>query len=356
MANGLELPTLAVELKQVCKQYGGKRILDHVNLTLTQGEFFALVGPSGSGKSTLLRMVSGIDVPDQGEVWLQGVPVTELPPYRRPVHTVFQNYALFPHLTVAGNVAFPLKVAGVRGSDLAERVDRALGWVKLEGLAERPVGQLSGGQQQRVALARALVREPQCVLLDEPLAALDMHLRGHTLQFLQELQKRLKVTYLYVTHDRDEALRAAHRVGILRDGRLEQVGRPEEVYRAPATPFVAEFLGAINWLEGVVEVRNGQPGICLGGSAWSSENLPALPEPGTAVRVGIRPAAVRLHPEGPLQLRVRDRQFHGDTFLLHLAGPHGLHVVAEHAAHHPCPELGATVSAGWWSMHVFPAQ
>ena len=343
----------AVELRAVSKRYGGCLVLDDVNLALARGEFFALVGPSGSGKSTLLRMISGMDTPDAGEIWLEGVNVTGQAAHRRPVHTVFQNYALFPHLDVAGNVAFPLAVAGVSRPERAARVRRALSWVKLEDLASRRIDQLSGGQQQRVALARALVKEPSCVLLDEPLAALDIHLRGHTLAFLQELQSRLAVTYLYVTHDRDEALRAAHRIGVLRAGRLEQVGAPEEVYHRPKTAFVAEFMGPINWLPGVIASQNGTPGIRLYQGSWTPAAATGLPE-NRAVKLGIRPADIRLAQDGWLAARVTAREFRGDSRLLKVsAGEQPVHV--EIRADEAAPGIGEEVRLTWpaAAAHIF---
>jgi ABC-type Fe3+/spermidine/putrescine transport system ATPase subunit len=347
----------AVELGGVTKWYDGKVILDGVDLSLPRGEFLALVGPSGSGKSTLLRMVSGIDVPDAGKVWLQGKEVTHEPPYRRPVHTVFQNYALFPHLTVAGNVDFPLRVAGVPRAERDQRVRQALNWVKLDEFAERRIDQLSGGQQQRVALARALVKEPQCVLLDEPLAALDMHLRGHTLQLLQELQARLGLTYLYVTHDREEALRAAHRIGILRGGRLEQLDTPEEVYHRPRTAFVAEFMGPINWLRGVVEASAGRPGLRLPGGHWTPLPTKTTADAGS-LRLGVRPAHVRLCADGGLPVRVAGRQFRGDTILLHLTDETGVNLHAEMRTDGSPPGQGELVRAAWAveAVHVFSDQ
>ena len=244
----------AVELKGVCKGFGDRTILSGIDLAIARGEVLVLVGPSGSGKSTLLKIVSGIETPDAGQVWLSGEDCTEVPPYRRPVHTVFQNYALFPHLDVAGNVAFPLAVAGVPAARRGPLVEQALGWVHMQRHARRRIDALSGGEKQRVALARALVDQPQCVLLDEPLSALDPHLRAGTLELLEELQAELGLTYLFITHDREEALRIGHRIGVLNHGRLEQIGPPEEVYRRPATAFVASFLGKINWLSGINEL------------------------------------------------------------------------------------------------------
>jgi ABC-type Fe3+/spermidine/putrescine transport system ATPase subunit len=283
----------AVELRKVSKQFGTRSVLERVSLSIGRGEFFALVGPSGSGKSTLLKMVSGIDSPDSGEVWLSGHEVTSLPPHRRQVHTVFQNYALFPHLDVSGNVAFPLRMAGVSRSVCEERVARALDWVELREFASRRVEGLSGGERQRVALARALVNESDAVLLDEPLSALDPHLRGQTLRLLQSIQSRLGVAYLYVTHDRDEALRAAHRIGVLNGGRLEQVGTPEEIYRRPATAFVASFMGPINWLRGLLRKEAGTAFLELPRGDRVPLDGRALPDVSRLV-LGIRPEDIRL--------------------------------------------------------------
>src|SRR3954469_21912925 len=225
-------------------------VLDDINLSVARGEIVVIVGPSGCGKSTLLKIVSGIETADRGQVLLSGRDCTALPAYRRPVHTVFQNYALFPHLDVTADVAFPLNVAGVPRAAGERLVHEALGWVKLQAHARRRVDSLSGGERQRVALARALVDSPHCVLLDEPLSALDPHLRAETLELLQGIQKRLETTFLFITHDREEALRLGHRIGVLNGGRLEQVGTPQEMYDAPRTAFVASFLGKINWIAG----------------------------------------------------------------------------------------------------------
>lgn len=254
----LETCNPVVELRGVTKRLAGRLVLDDIRLAVEEGEFFALVGPSGSRKSTLLKMVSGIEPADSGEVWLRGKDVTSLPPYRRDVHTVFQSYALFPHLDAEGNVGFPLRVAGVAREERRRRVARALSWVQLDRFSKRRIEKLSGGERQRVAVARALVDEPACVLLDEPLAALDPHLRGSTLDLLEEIQSRLGVTYIYVTHDRQEALRAADRIAVLRDGRLEQVGTPMELYRYPESPFVASFLGPMNWFDGEICASDAQ--------------------------------------------------------------------------------------------------
>jgi ABC-type Fe3+/spermidine/putrescine transport system ATPase subunit len=331
----------AVQIVEVHKRYGDRVILDGIDLTVGQGEFFALLGPSGSGKSTLLKMVSGIETADQGEVLLGGQDVTGVPPYRRPVHTVFQNYALFPHLNVAENVAFPLRVAGVARAEREERVRRALGWVKLEGFARQRVERLSGGERQRVALARALVDEPAVVLLDEPLSALDPHLRHQTLELLQETQARLKATYLYVTHDREEALRAAHRIGVLNRGRLEQVGTPEDLYHCPRTAFVAGFVGPINWLPPVGPVGN-------------RPEAPAGWKPAPRI-TGVRPEHLRLGSAGILQARVVQRQFAGASVSVRLTTDDGTSLTAELPGDVPVPVVGEPVWVSWppERAHVF---
>jgi ABC-type Fe3+/spermidine/putrescine transport system ATPase subunit len=327
-----------------------------MDLAAGRAEVFALVGPSGSGKTTLLKIVSGIEVPDSGQVWLSGQNVTAVPSYRRRVHTVFQNYALFPHLDVAGNVGFPMRVAGMPRQQRRRQVLRALSWVKLDHFASRRVDSLSGGERQRVALARALVDDPDCVLLDEPLSSLDPHLRAQTLELLQDLQTRLKVTYLYVTHDREEALRAAHRVGVLHQGRLEQVGTPEEVYHRPRTAFVASFVGPINWLNGELAGLCGRVAIRL--ATGHDVPLDGQPLPGArAVRLGVRPEDVQLGSEGFFSACVVNRQFSGSAVSLRLTAPGGLTLSAELRGDRRPPQVGEVVGVTWAarSAHLFTA-
>jgi ABC-type Fe3+/spermidine/putrescine transport system ATPase subunit len=285
-------------------------------------------------------------------VRLAGRDVTALPPYRRPVHTVFQNYALFPHLSVAGNVGFPLRMAGLGRAEIGPRVERALSWVQLDGFGPRRVDQLSGGERQRVALARALADEPACVLLDEPLSALDPHLRGRTLEFLQATQARLGLSYLYVTHDREEALRAAHRLAVLHRGRLQQVGTPEALYRRPANAFVAGFVGPITWLPGSVS----GDGVRL--AAGATVPLPEGDPPSAReVVVGVRPEDVRIDDSGFLTAKVVARQFAGATVSLRLtvAGGPPLAVELRGGA---VPAVGEEVRVSWpaAAAHVFAAE
>ena len=237
-----------VEIREVTKRFGEVTAVDEVSLDIRRGELFSLLGPSGCGKTTLLRMVGGLEAPTAGTVRIAGIDVTRVPPHRRPAHMVFQQYALFPHLTVAENVGFGLRYkADMPRSAHAAKVGEALAQVRLAGLEKRLPHQLSGGQRQRVALARALVLEPQVLLLDEPLAALDPQLREEVQVELKHLQRTLGITFLFVTHDREEALGMSDRVAVMRQGRVEQVGTPAEIFERPATRFAAEFLGAANF-------------------------------------------------------------------------------------------------------------
>jgi len=246
--------TAAVTLDRVSCVFGTTghevRAVDGVDLTIDAGEFFTLLGPSGSGKTTCLRMIGGFTLPTAGRVLIGGEDVTLRPPYARPVNTVFQDYALFPHMSIRDNVAYPLMVRKVARSERAKRADELLALVQLPGVGDRRPAQLSGGQRQRVALARALINQPQVLLLDEPLGALDLKLREQMQSELKALQRRLGITFLFITHDQHEALSMSDRIGVFNAGRLEQVGTPQQVYDTPATHFVAQFVGAANVLAG----------------------------------------------------------------------------------------------------------
>jgi spermidine/putrescine ABC transporter ATP-binding subunit len=241
-----------VRIEGLVKTYGATRAVDGVTLTARAGEFLTLLGPSGSGKTTTLSCVAGFAVPDEGGVFIDGAPVTFVPPFKRNVGMVFQNYALFPHMTVAENLAFPLRMRKLSAATIRERVAWALALVQLEGLGHRAPRQLSGGQQQRVALARAVVFEPPVLLMDEPLGALDRKLRIEMQLELKRLQARLGVTVIYVTHDQEEALTLSDRIAVMNHGRIEQLGDPTELYERPHTAFVAQFIGESNRLEGAV--------------------------------------------------------------------------------------------------------
>jgi putative spermidine/putrescine transport system ATP-binding protein len=244
----------AVQLEAVSCRFGSGaaevRAVDNVDLTIEAGEFFTLLGPSGSGKTTCLRMIGGFVLPTRGRVLIGGEDVSQRPPYARPVNTVFQDYALFPHMSIRDNVAYSLMVRAVPRAERERRVDELLALVQLPGVGDRRPAQLSGGQRQRVALARALINQPQVLLLDEPLGALDLKLREQMQSELKALQRRLGITFLFITHDQHEALSMSDRIGVFNQGRLEQVGTPREVYDAPCTRFVADFVGAANVLDG----------------------------------------------------------------------------------------------------------
>ncbi len=245
-----EMPHV-LELKELSKQYATHLAVDGVSLTVGVGEFFSLVGPSGCGKTTTLRLIGGFEQATSGDILLDGQPVSQLPPYRRNVSTVFQNYALFPHLSVARNVGFGLeRRPGHSAADVRRRVSEALALVQLEEKAERRPHQLSGGERQRVALARSLVLEPKLLLLDEPLSALDPNLRKQMRSELKALQRRTGIAFLFVTHDQEEALSLSDRLAVMHAGRIQQIGTPRELYRSPGCRFVAEFLGLVNWVNG----------------------------------------------------------------------------------------------------------
>jgi putative spermidine/putrescine transport system ATP-binding protein len=245
-------PAPAVRLTGVAKHYGDVRAVDGVDLDIARGEFLSMLGPSGSGKTTVLRLVAGFEAPDAGRVELAGVDVTRLAPFDRDVNTVFQDYALFPHLTVGQNVEYGLRVKGVGKAERRARAAEALASVQLDGYDKRRPSQLSGGQRQRVALARALVNRPSVLLLDEPLGALDLKLRLGMQLELKQLQRETGITFVFVTHDQDEAMTMSDRIAVFNAGRIEQVGAPAEIYERPATAFVAGFVGTSNLLEGEV--------------------------------------------------------------------------------------------------------
>jgi len=248
-----------VRFDAVTKRFGTETAVDRLSLDIYEGEFFALLGPSGCGKTTLLRMLAGFETPNEGRVWLDGADISVVPPYRRPVNLMFQNYALFPHLSVAGNIAFGLKQEGLPRAEIETRVDDILALVRLEGFGQRKPDQLSGGQRQRVALARSLIKRPRVLLLDEPMAALDKKLREETQFELMDLQRKLGLTFIIVTHDQEEAMTVADRIGVMDRGQLRQVATPSEIYEQPNSRWVADFIGDVNLLEcKIVSAQGGQ--------------------------------------------------------------------------------------------------
>jgi len=291
-----------VQLEEVSKRFSDVAAVDRVSLTIREGEFFALLGPSGCGKTTLLRLLAGFETPDSGRILLDGRDIASVPPYRRPINMMFQSYALFPHLSVEGNIAFGLRQDRRRKSEIAARVAEMLALVQLEGYAKRKPHQLSGGQRQRVALARAIAKHPRVLLLDEPLAALDKKLRGETQFELMSLQDKLRLTFLVVTHDQQEAMTMADRMGVMKEGRLAQVGTPAEIYEQPSSRWVADFIGEINLIEGEVVGETASDGLAI--TSTAAGRLRVVGE-GNAVRSGdrvwvaLRPEKVRISRERP---------------------------------------------------------
>jgi spermidine/putrescine transport system ATP-binding protein len=276
-----------LEVRGVAKRFGARDVLKDISLHIASGEFITLLGESGSGKTTLLRLVAGFEQPTAGEIWMGGERLDTLPPYKRRVNTVFQHYALFPHLSVRENVAYGLRVKKTSATEIGGRVNEALRMVKMEEFAESSPSKLSGGQQQRVALARALVNRPLLLLLDEPLSALDANLRKQMQSELKALQRELSVTFLFVTHDQEEAMALSDRIALLRNGRLEQVASPREIYAHPATAYTAQFIGQTNLLR--CEIIGGT--ARCGALQWPADG------PSGAAIFSLRPEAVRLASE-----------------------------------------------------------
>ncbi|MDX6621143.1 MAG: hypothetical protein QOK36_3529 [Gaiellales bacterium] len=303
-----------VELVQASKRYApaAPLALDDVSLGIRAGEFFSLLGPSGSGKTTTLRLIAGFEAATRGTILLDGYDVTRVPPFKRDVNTVFQNYALFPHMNVRENVSYPLRMRRVARGEIAARVQEVLTLVEMSGYEARLPHQLSGGQRQRIALARALVGRPKVLLLDEPLGALDLQLRQQMQLALKNLQREVGITFIYVTHDQGEALAMSDRLAVMADGRLQQVGSPEDVYRAPATRFVASFIGKANLLDCTIAPSDGGSRVIAG--PFTLE-IPERHAPGRAI-VSVRYEAIAVaHPgasSGGLEAIVRDVVFLGD--------------------------------------------
>ena len=298
------MPEVDVRLVDVVKKFGDFLAVDHINLEVRDGEFFSLLGPSGCGKTTTLRMIGGFEQPTSGLIELQGKDVTWLPPYQRNVNTVFQSYALFPHLTIYENVAFGLRRRKVRDSEIKSRVGEMLRLVELPGYERRKPTQISGGQAQRVAIARALVNKPSVLLLDEPLGALDLKLRKRLQTELALIQRRVGTTFVFVTHDQEEAMALADRILILNEGRIEQIGTPEEIYRKPASLFAADFIGESNILRGKKD-----------GGAFVLESGAKVPisaqAPDAVTSVVIRPEALRIGGDGFIGAEVLSREYLG---------------------------------------------
>ena len=340
----------AVSISGITKRFGDVVAVDNIDLRIEDGEFFAMLGPSGCGKTTTLRMIAGLEFPTEGSLKIFGDEVGTLPPNKRPVNTVFQAYALFPHMTVAQNIGFGMKMRGLAKTKIARRVRGAVQLVQLEGMEERRPNQLSGGQQQRVALARALVNEPKVLLLDEPLGALDQKLRQEMQLELKALQREVGITFVFVTHDQEEALTMADRIAVMHEGALLQVGKPEEIYEQPANRFVADFIGRTNLLEGTVESADV---VCLtNGSRIPATSNHAV---GAPVAVSVRPERAHLHRRGeaPDDRPSVDGRLEGVTYLgnalVHTVALDWMkiEVRAENRSNAEVASVGDDVSVSW---------
>ncbi|MFQ5961027.1 MAG: ABC transporter ATP-binding protein [Candidatus Methylomirabilales bacterium] len=340
-----------LELKQVRKTFGQVPAIQEVSFGVEQGEFFTLLGPSGSGKSTILRLIAGFELPDNGEILLKGEGLGTTPPYRRPVNTVFQHYALFPHLSVFENVAFGLRMRHLPAPEIRGRVEEALAMVHMGDAAARQPHQLSGGEQQRVALARALINRPELLLLDEPLGSLDLKLRQQMQAELKSLQHHIGITFVYVTHDQHEALALSDRVAVMDRGRVLQVGTPAEIYERPRTRFVAEFVGQVSFLSGQVQsVGEGFVEVIVGGVPPQRVPASVSVPVGSRVLLLLRPEWVQLDRDGNgLPGRVVRVLYHGGETLCTVCLEADLEVVARStlSGHH----IGEEVRVSWDPAH-----
>ena len=348
-----------LEIRNVTRRFGEFAAVDNVSLSIEAGEFFTLLGPSGCGKTTLLRMIAGFDAPDAGSIVVDGKDMTGIPPEARNVHTVFQSYALFPHMTVAQNIAFPLQMANVDPAQIGRRVEEALEDVRLTGMDKRFPNELSGGQKQRVAVARALINRPKLLLLDEPLAALDAKLKESVQLELIGLQKEVGITFVYVTHDQSEALALSHRIAVMNHGRVEQVDEPSKIYGFPRNRFVADFIGQCNLLDGEIKSCVGdRMTIALSGIGDVAASNVESDAPGLKGALALRPEKVLIGRDLPAGAelnrfagKVHDFLYLGDVtiYIVELAGGMRIEALLPNSAAGRTKffEAGDAVQVGW---------
>ena len=344
---------VAVELSGVTKRFGEFVAVDDLTLDIYEGEFFSLLGPSGCGKTTTLRMIAGFEEPTEGGISVDGDPVRGVPPYRRPVNTVFQSYAIFPHLNVFDNVAFGLRRSGVKGEELQTRVTDACEMVQLSGFEQRKPNALSGGQQQRVALARALVNRPKVLLLDEPLGALDLKLRKEMQLYLKDLQHEVGITFIYVTHDQEEALTMSDRIAVMNEGKVQQVADPPTLYELPKNRFVADFIGQTNVFSGTVESVSGEH-VALripAGTTVEAISREVGLEVGAEAHAAVRPEKIRFGSEGDNVSTASIRQIVylgvSTQYIAELPGGEKLVLYQQNSREEDNPDVGQEVPVAW---------
>jgi spermidine/putrescine transport system ATP-binding protein len=348
--------TVAVELSAVTKRFGEFIAVDELTLDIYEGEFFSLLGPSGCGKTTTLRMIAGFEEPTEGGISVGGDPMRGVPPYRRPVNTVFQSYAIFPHLNVFDNVAFGLRRSGVKGEELHKRVTDACEMVQLSGFEKRKPSMLSGGQQQRVALARALVNHPEVLLLDEPLGALDLKLRKEMQLYLKNLQHEVGITFIYVTHDQEEALTMSDRIAVMNEGKVQQVADPPTLYELPRNRFVSDFIGQTNVFSGTVESVSGKR-ITLSTPSGKVEATAREVEVdvGAEAHAAVRPEKIRFGSEGDNVSTARIRQIVylgvSTQYIAELPDGEKLVLYQQNSREDANPDLGEEVTVVWDARH-----